>query len=478
MARARAALRAASDTAKSEVAQSVVATGFGLTLGGGLSVTIEAGAASNLQLRGELLDDYTRSVEASKETWISFDIENESVVYRAYTAPSTQPEVDVTEVMLYKVVAGAAAVTSSVDLRTINQAIEQASIGPGTIGPAKTSLVSEASIIPNGEFTAWSAPFDDNTAFYPDKWVGSSGAGWADTPPWQSALGGADTRFYFSSTSMTGDTSLQLEKNTTSDLIRITTEDYLIVSPGQLYVFEAQDYQEASSINLLQVEWYTTAKVYISTSSVACYGIAGWKKHRTYARAPSNAAYMLIRYANQGSNPVGPHLLDYIRCAKTNSSFFAYQSGAVLVPSGGAPGTIGWVQLPCGSEDHDYGGVYDGAGGTGFTAVDAGVWKFAARGYFNSVPAGDIVYLALYLGGAPGTGTQIASSHYYQPLSGTPIGIELASVSLRLAAAANVRVYLGWDDRGGAGGSLTCPGSSGPNGNYTCYTGGEEKKDF
>lgn len=507
-----------------EVAATTVSSGFDLTLNTFPSVTIGAGSVSNLALRGELPFDYTFDVEASKDTWISFDIENEAILQRAYASPSSEPDVDATEVMLHKVVAGAAAFTSTSDERTIQQSIGSASILQGAVYADKLAEdVEIGNLIINGDFGHWSKPFDDQTAYAPDGWkvgtmVRSTGfpAGVVeDTTLWRSSAPGSTGRVYFDTSRVkTGSAGIEFEDTSGSgtsfwynavndNCVGMETIKFIPVTPGQLYMLQSAGHYDYASGELVAVRWFDKDKAYIGVSQryqglpaptggypyyvaprtrIYDIGTGAPYTHTHHTRCPSTAAHasVVILRPKDGN---GLSQVDYIRMAKASGNFFGHRDANLLIPS--TTPALNEVLLACETEEHDNGTLFSGTGGggTGYCTIPTGgngTYTFVASAHFAAIPAGDYVTLRLYLNGGPGVGTVIAAQTQSNGTAGAlDMDANITALDIEVADTDTIAAYVGWADLGAAGGSLTVQGSTaGPNGIYTSYLAGQEKKEI
>jgi hypothetical protein len=389
-----------------------------------------------------------------------------------------------TETLLYKIVAGAASVSSYVDYRTIQQGLKQGTLNQDTVSAAKLFTAADyASLLPNGEFTAWSPPFDDKTENLPDKWELCSSGG--TTPLWASSLGGADRRVYYNtSESVVGDNSVEVEHTSTCDLAYtagVRTVDFLPVVTNQLYLIEAAIKFDSSTdtaadltCTVLQKDKATTAASIGSGSAAAGSG-PGWHYPRLYVRPGADAAYLRIDIVGKRRSPAsssGKAYFDYARCCRSTDAFRAYRASSnISIASGGA--TLTWSHATCQTESYDLNSNYT-SGSQYFTAPCDGIWVFTAQATFDGVPSGDEVGVCVTSGGAPGAGTILA-----QDVRGNAAGVArdmyvcMTTAPLQLSSGDVIRMYVGWADIGSAGGSLAVL-----YGTYTTYFAGFEKKEL
>jgi hypothetical protein len=476
-----------------EVAKTTVSSGFGLTLNGGLSITIGEGSSSNLALRGELPFDYTFDVEASKDTWISFDLDNEAVVQRAYTTPSSEPDLDATEIMLWKIVAGAAAITSTSDERDLQQSILGASIDGNSITSGKLAHSTDhGSVVPNGDFTVWSPPLDDQSVYPPDGWGVDSftAAGVrseSDSDLWASS---GDPRVFHSNTyTQKNNTSLFISCDGSSlpgagagyPHVGAYMLEHVPIDSAHAYMLTMRFYASAAVASSLRlaVHRYDKNDALLGTT---VYGLptpsVGWNTYNQpfhWSGAVTRAAVSVFQIYTAN---VDLHI-DYIYMSMIQDRFFAYRNSNKSIAA------TTWTDYSniVGSipEDYDYGKNFDpSAGNATFTTKYDSVWSFRARARWNSIAASDQVELGLYLNGAPATGEQIANDVEYNSTGGAAVlHTDVSIHNIQLSAGDTVEPYVYWHDLGAAGGT-TVLGSSGsptPNSIFTTYFTGIEVKE-
>jgi hypothetical protein len=466
------------------VAKTTVSSGFGLTLGGSLSVTVEEGSASNLALRGELPFDYTFNVADDATTWLTFDIDNEAVIQRT----GTEPEIDATEVWLWKIIASSGSVTSTVDLRTIRQSVLPDSIDSLSVSPAKITYLSEVgNIVPNGEFAIWSPPFGDQDAYPPDRWEtcyfnNTASTVTEDEDLWSSS--GSTQRVYYDTTNtQTGDTSIEVDIDTTDagNTYGLKLDEKVPVTEGQLYMFQLSGYVGNSLTSRMGVRWYDKDGSFVSSTAPSFTvgaGAATWNTWRYYRRAPSTATNLEVLFGLSAA-ATGTAYYDYLRVAKTGASFRAYKTTTGTVAAGA------WSLQSLQVEEHDHGNDF-GTGSGEFVAKNDGVYVFSARCQIQNIPNNDYCKIGIYIGSTaggvptPGTGTEVSTTTFYNTSGGALTeDLTTAVQSLELVAGQRVAMYVYWADLGSATGTLNVFGSgAGSNGTYTTYFSGQEKREL
>jgi len=469
-------------------AVSTIYSGFGLS-DSGLDVTVGSGFAVNGESIAELPIDATLTMTASVTSWITFDVGAQQLVVRE---SGSQPSPEGREAWLWKVITDGSGVTSTVDLRVYRQGIVPAIVAASCISPAKVSTISEmSSIVPNGEFTSWSPPLDDQTVYPPDKWLVGTITRNASPPfelqhtetdNWE-ADDSTNNGTYYDTTPanlLTGDVALEMWVNDGIAAIPgIVSADLFPVTEDHLYVVQAAAYRAIANCQVsVEVQFYAEDKStligFISDGKGAA-SPAGFEYMQRIGKAPSGSRWARVfALTTKSASGATNAYWDYIRMQRTADAFYAYgQATSTMASAAWTAPAFTLAPVDAYGSSINYGSSYDYSVNRYFTAWRNGLWDFRFKITFSGLATGQQIQLGLWRNGTPATGTLVASETLRNDSAGTISGeVSLGYANIGLATGDNIRPYVYVS----GGGAVTLTGGAGAQ--YLNYFSGQEKKEL
>lgn len=272
------------------VGRTAVESGLGLTVGAGLSVTVETGKAGN-HLSTTTAEAITRDVEASRDTYIFFDARSRAIDFWDVATGAGQPTVATGMILLHEVIAGASAVTTVDDLRN-SEAIHGTRLIKDTVSTGKLIVENDLgkSLALNHQF----GDFSNGTTKLPDNW-NLSGSG---------AKYGAGLAFETETTlTQSGFYAIKVNGNQTSAGSRKMVGDFVPVITGTPWKLSARLRQSAIAagddwtavVQGYQADKSTTTETFACISGKSLNAANTWETRTTTGRfTDANTRYVRL----------------------------------------------------------------------------------------------------------------------------------------------------------------------------------------